>query len=426
MRPVVLAVIMGGGRGARLYPLTKDRCKPAVPLAGKYRLVDIPISNCLNSGLNRIYLLTQFNTASLHRHVKESYKFDPFGGGFVDILAAEQTQKDSNWYQGTADAVRQNLHNFSDIDFDYLLILSGDQLYRMDFNKLINQHIETGADVTIAAKALPASQVEDLGLMRINDDLLITEFVEKPTDPQVIEGLAISEALQASVKNSNGDKHCLASMGIYLFNHKALVESLDNDMKDFGKEVIPGLLGKARLSSYIFDGYWEDIGTVASFFEANLSLASDEPPFNFFEAKNPVYTHARYLPASIINQCIIDHAIISDGCIIQNTQLTQCVIGVRSIIRGGSRLERTVMLGSVFFETPAELQACEKKGIPPIGVGMNCRISNAIIDKNARIGNNVTLSPDGKANETEGDGYFIRDGVIVVLKGAVIPNGSTI
>jgi len=426
MTPKTLAVIMGGGRGTRLYPLTKDRCKPAVPLAGKYRLVDIPISNCLNSGLNQIYLLTQFNTASLHRHVKESYKFDPFGGGFVDILAAEQTQQDSTWYQGTADAVRQNLHNFKNVDFDYLLILSGDQLYRMDFNQLINQHIATGSDVTIAAKALPSSQAEDLGLMRINDDLSIIEFVEKPTDPRVIEGLAISETLQASLQNSNGDKHCLASMGIYLFNHDVLVQSLDNHMKDFGKEVIPGLLGKTRLSSFVFDGYWEDIGTVASFFEANLSLASDDPPFNFFEANNPVYTHARYLPASIINQCIIDHAIISDGCIIQNTQLTQCVIGVRSIIRGGSKLERTVLLGGTFFETPADLKVCEQKGIPPQGVGRNCRISNAIIDKNARIGNNVTLSPHGKADGTEGDGYFIRDGVIVVLKGAVIADGTTI
>jgi len=426
MSPTVLAVIMGGGRGSRLYPLTKDRCKPAVPLAGKYRLVDIPISNCLNSGLNRIYLLTQFNTASLHRHVKESFKFDPFGSGFVDILAAEQTEQDSHWYQGTADAVRQNVNNFSNIDFDYLLILSGDQLYRMNFNELIEQHIATGSDVTIAAKALPSSQAEDLGLMRINDDLSITEFVEKPGDPRVIDGLAISEALQANVKNSNGEKHCLASMGIYLFNHKALVESLDNDMKDFGKEVIPGLLGKARLSSFIFDGYWEDIGTIASFFEANLSLVSDEPPFNFFEANNPVFTHARYLPASIINQCIIDHAIISDGCIIQNTKLTQCVIGVRSIIRSGSMLERTVVFGGAYFETPADLKRCEKKGIPPIGIGRNCRISNAIIDKNARIGNDVTLSPDGKANETGGEGYLIRDGIIIVLKGAVIPDGSTI
>lgn len=417
---------MGGGRGSRLYPLTRERCKPAVPLAGKYRLVDIPISNCLNSGLNRIFLLTQFNTASLHRHVQDSYKFDPFGGGFVDILAAEQTEKDSNWYQGTADAVRQNLRHFSAFDFDYLLILSGDQLYRMNFDELIAQHKATGAQVTVAAKALPCSRVKGLGLMRINEDLSITEFVEKPTDPRVIEGLVIPEGLQARLQRSSGEKYCLASMGIYLFDREALVKSLDNEMKDFGKEIIPGLLGKSRLSSFIFDGYWEDIGTVSSFFEANLSLVSDSPPFDFFEADYPVYTHARYLPASRVNKCSIDHAIIADGCIIQDAQLDHCVIGVRSIIRGGSKLQQTIMMGSDCFETPADLKQCDEKGIPPLGVGRNCRITKAIIDKNARIGNNVTLSPDGKADESEGNGYYIRDGIIVVLKGAVIPDGSTI
>lgn len=426
MTPKVLAVIMGGGRGTRLYPLTKERCKPAVPLAGKYRLVDIPISNCLNSGLNRIYLLTQFNTASLHRHIQDSYKFDPFGGGFVDILAAEQTARDSTWYQGTADAVRQNLRHFSDFDYDYLLILSGDQLYRMEFNHLIEQHIESDAEVTIAAKALPTNQVEGLGLMRVNDDLSISEFVEKPTDPAVIESLAISEVLESQLKSSDGKKHCLASMGIYMFNRDLLIKSLENEMKDFGKEIIPGLLGQAKLSSFIFDGYWEDIGTVGSFFEANLSLASDVPPFNFFEANYPVYTHARYLPASKINKCSIDHAIIADGCIIHDARLNECVIGVRSIIRGGSTLERTVMMGGDYFETPEDLKALEAKGVPPVGVGTNCRIKNAIIDKSARIGNNVTLSPDGKADETEGEGYFVRDGVIVVLKGAIIPDGSII
>ncbi|MDA0346046.1 MAG: glucose-1-phosphate adenylyltransferase [Verrucomicrobia bacterium] len=426
MTPKVLAVIMGGGRGSRLYPLTKERCKPAVPLAGKYRLVDIPISNCLNSGLNRVYLLTQFNTASLHRHIQYSYKFDPFGGGFVDILAAEQTEKGENWYQGTADAVRQNMHHFSDFDFDYLLILSGDQLYRMDFNELIEQHIANGSEVTIAAKALPISQVEGLGLMRVKDDLSISEFVEKPKDPAVIEGLAISETLQAKVKNSREEKHCLASMGIYLFNRDLLIKSLENDMRDFGKEIIPGLLGKSKLSSFIFDGYWEDIGTVASFFEANLSLTSDLPPFNFFESDYPVYTRARYLPAAKINKCRIDHAIIADGCIIYEAELIQCVIGVRSIIREGCKLERVIMMGAEYFEPPEVVEELRGKGIPAIGVGRNCTIKNAIIDKGARIGDNVTLTPDGKADKTEGEGYFVRDGVIVILKGAIIPDGAII
>jgi glucose-1-phosphate adenylyltransferase len=426
MTPKLLAVIMGGGRGTRLYPLTKERCKPAVPLAGKYRLVDIPISNCLNSGFNRIYVLTQFNTASLHRHIQESYKFDPFGGGFVDILAAQQTDAGDNWYQGTADAVRQNLIHFDDFDFDYLLILSGDQLYRMEFNKLVEEHIASGSEVTIAAKAMPTSEVEGLGLMRVEDDQSITEFVEKPTDPAVIESLAISEALQARVQNAGDEKHCLASMGIYLFNRDLLLRSLDNDMKDFGKEIIPGLLGKSKLRSYIFDGYWEDIGTVASFFDSNLSLASDLPPFNFFEADYPVYTRARYLPASKINKCSIDHAIVADGCIIYDATLKNCSIGVRSIIREGSKLENVVMMGGEYFESLEELEDLKRKGIPPIGVGSNCHITNAIIDKSARIGNNVTLSPDGKEDKTEGEGYYVRDGVIVILKGAIISDGTIV
>jgi len=425
MNPKVLAVIMGGGRGSRLYPLTKDRCKPAVPLAGKFRLVDIPISNCLNSGLNRIFLLTQFNTASLHKHVHDTYKFDPFGRGFVDILAAEQTEDDSNWYQGTADAVRQNLCHFNEIGFDYLLVLSGDQLYRMNFNKLIRQHLKTGAQVTIAAKALPASQVAGLGLMRVNDDLWISEFVEKPADPGTIEGLAISERLQSGLSRTTDERLCLASMGIYLFNREVLVQALDNEKKDFGKEIIPSLLGKVRLSSYIFQGYWEDIGTVKSFFEANLSMASELPPFNFFDSYNPIYTHPRYLPASKINKCEIDHAIIAEGCIVHDAQLSQCVIGVRSIIRGGSRLHRTIMMGSEFLESPVAKKNCEARGIPPMGIGTNCRIDNAIIDKNVRIGNNVTISPERSSARPEGDGYVIRDGVIVVLKGAVIPDNST-
>jgi glucose-1-phosphate adenylyltransferase len=426
MTPKVLAVIMGGGRGTRLYPLTKERCKPAVPLAGKYRLVDIPISNCLNSGLNRIYVLTQFNTASLHRHISESYKFDPFGGGFVDILAAQQTESGNDWYQGTADAVRQNLVHFDDFDFDYLLILSGDQLYRMEFDKLIAEHIESGSEVTIAAKAMPTSQVEGLGLMRVEDDQTITEFVEKPTDPEIIDGLAISESLQSKVASAGDEKHCLASMGIYLFSRDLLFKSLDNDMDDFGKEIIPGLLGESKLRSYIFDGYWEDIGTVGAFFDSNLSLASDLPPFNFFEANYPVYTRARYLPASKVNRCTIDHAIVADGCIIHDADLKNCSIGVRSIIREGTKLENVVMMGGDYFETPEEIEENKAKGIPPLGVGANCNIRDAIIDKSTRIGNNVTLSPEGKADKTEGDGYYVRDGVITVLKGAIIPDGTII
>ena len=426
MTPKVLAVIMGGGRGARLYPLTRERCKPAVPLAGKYRLVDIPISNCLNSGLNRIYLLTQFNTASLHRHIRESYKFDHFGGGFVDILAAEQTSEDTTWYQGTADAVRQNLHHFRNFEYDYLLILSGDQLYRMDFKALIAQHIETEAEATIAAKAMPIRQVSGLGLMRVRDDLRITEFVEKPTDPAVIESLAIGQALEKKFLRKVEQKHCLASMGIYVFNRETLRDSLQNDMTDFGKEIIPSLLGKCKLSSYIFDDFWEDIGTVSAFFEANLSFTQDDPPYNCFENDFPVYTHARFLPASRINDCVVGHAIVADGCIVRQAELKDSSIGVRSIIRHGSKLERTVMMGSDYYETPEEKAANRRLGRPDVGVGRNCRIRNAILDKNARIGDNVRISPEGHSDGTEGDGYFVRDGVIVVLKNAVFPNGTVV
>lgn len=418
----VLSVIMGGGRGTRLYPLTKERCKPAVPLAGKYRLVDIPISNCLNSGFNRIFLLSQFLTASLHRHIQKSFHFDPFGGGFIDILSAEQTEKSSAWYEGTADAVRRNLAHFNSNPHDLVLILSGDQLYRMDFSEIIEQHIATGADVTIAAIPFPISKVEGLGLMRVNDDLSISEFVEKPKDPAIIEGLAISSALEAKLTPST-EKRCLASMGIYVFSRDVLNKSLANDMKDFGKEVIPSLLGPGKLFSYIFEGYWEDIGTVKAFFEANLALAQPLPPFNFFDRSAPIYTHPRYLPASKINHCDIDHVVIGDGCLVTDSTLRHCVIGIRSILGQNSHLQDVVMMGADNYQTEAEVAADLAKGRPAIGVGKNCHITRTIIDKNARIGNDVRLSPEGKADGDFAHGVVIRDGILCVTKDAVIPSG---
>ena len=423
----MIAVVMGGGRGTRLHPLTKERCKPAVPLAGKYRLVDIPISNCLNSEINRIYLLTQFNTASLHRHIQDSYRFDPFGGGRVDILSAEQTEKGDSWYQGTADAVRQNIHHFASADYDYVLILSGDQLYRMDFRKIIAQHIESEADVTVSAIPFPVSQVEGLGLMRVADDLQIQEFVEKPTDPEVIDGLAISESIESRLnKNSGGEKRCLASMGIYVFNRETMVEALNSSATDFGKEVIPGLLSSRKLGAYVFEGYWEDIGTVKAFFEANLQLADPVPKFNFFSQGNPIYSRARYLPASKINRCSINHVIVGDGCIITDSYLKRCVIGIRSTLREGARLENVVMMGSDKFESSSDRARNREKGIPDVGVGMNCEIKNAIIDKGARIGDNVRLSPDGKLDGYSKDGIFVRDGIICVTKNTVVPANTVV
>ncbi|MDB6115452.1 MAG: glgC [Lacunisphaera sp.] len=421
----VLSVIMGGGRGTRLFPLTKERCKPAVPLAGKYRLVDIPISNCLNSGFNRIFLLSQFLTASLHRHIQKSFHFDPFGAGFIDILSAEQTEKSNAWYEGTADAVRRNLVHFNSHRHDFILILSGDQLYRMDFSKIIDQHIATGADVTIAAIPFPVSKVEGLGLMRVNDDLTISEFVEKPKDPAVINSLTISAALEKTLTPAT-EKRCLASMGIYVFSREALRVALENNMKDFGKEVIPGLLGKAKLCSYIFEGYWEDIGTVRAFFEANLALAQPLPPFNFFDRGAPIYTHPRYLPASKINKCNIDYVVIGDGCLVTDSTLKHCVIGIRSILGENSHLEDVVMMGADYYQTEKEVLADKALGRPAIGVGRNCDIHRAIIDKNARIGEGVSLSPKGKSDGDYAHDVVIRDGILCVCKGAVIPSGFSL
>lgn len=427
MEKKVIAVIMGGGRGSRLHPLTKERCKPAVPLAGKYRLVDIPISNCLNSGVNKIYLLSQFNTASLHRHIQDTYRFDPFGGGTVDILSAEQTEKGDNWYQGTADAVRQNLHHFAGSDYDYALILSGDQLYRMDLQAILRQHIDSEADVTVSAIPFPVSQVEGLGLMRVKDNLEISEFVEKPTDPAVIDGLAISDTIEKQLSGAPSDeKRCLASMGIYVFNRKTMEEALNSSATDFGKEVIPGLLQSCKLCSYIFEGYWEDIGTVKAFFEANLQLADPVPQFNFFSEGNPVYTRARYLPASKINRCSINHVIVGDGCIITDSYLKRCVIGIRSTLREGARLENVVMMGSEIFESASDRKRNEERGIPDIGVGMNCEIKNAIIDKGARIGHNVKLSPEGKLDGYSKDGIFVRDGILLVGKNIIVPDNTVV
>jgi len=424
MHKKAIAVIMGGGRGSRLYPLTKERCKPAVPLAGKYRLVDIPISNCVNSGINKIYLLTQFNTASLHRHIQETYRFDPFGGGTVDILSAEQTEKGDNWYQGTADAVRQNIHHFTNSSYDFVIILSGDQLYRMDYQKILDDHVSSGAEVTVAAIPFPSSKVDGLGLMRVSKSLEITEFVEKPKDPKIIEGLKIPPTVASDLKTAEAEDCCLASMGIYVFNRKTMIDSLNNTMTDFGKEVIPSLLGESKLKASIFEGYWEDIGTVKAFFEANLQLADPMPQFNFFSAGRQIFTRARYLPASKINRCSINHVIVGDGCIITDSYLKRCVIGIRSVLREGTRLENVIMMGADDFESATDRRENRERGVPDIGVGMNCEIKNAIIDKGTRIGDNVKLNPEGKPDMYEKDGVFVRDGVLIVTKGTVVPSNT--
>lgn len=426
MKRKVICVIMGGGRGTRLHPLTEERCKPAVPLAGKYRLVDIPISNCLNSGYNKIHILTQFNTASLHNHIQGAYQFDPFGGGFCEILSAEQTMGGDSWYQGTADAVRQNLHHFRAGDEDMYVILSGDQLYRMDLSKVIQHHLETKADITISAKPVHKNEVSGLGVMRVEDDFSIAEFVEKPKDPKVVESLLLDSKLHGYVQSGNPAEMCLASMGIYVFNARVMRESLANDMTDFGKEIIPGLLGQKKLVSYIFDGYWEDIGTVGAFFEANLALTDHVPPFNFFDADHPVYTRARYLPASKLNKCALDHVITAGGTIISNSSLTRVVVGVRAMIGDGCTLTNSVLMGADYYEDDEDRHKNRDLQRPDVGIGQNCYINNAIIDKNARIGNDVHLSPEGKPDMWRQGDVMVRDGVLIVMKNGVIPDGTRI
>src|SRR5262245_37356109 len=326
----VLSVIMGGGAGTRLFPLTKERSKPAVPLAGKYRLVDIPISNCINSNLKRIYLLTQFNSASLHRHMSQSYKFDHFSGGFVEILAAEQTPNDMSWYQVTADAVRKNLMHLLNHEFDFVLILSGDQLYRMDYRRIITQHIESNADVSIATIPMPRAEAQSLGLMQINEERRIVRFVEKPKDPAVLESLKLDPKAYARLGIEGDQEFYLASMGIYVFNRDVMIRLLDNSLTDFGKHIIPGAIQTHRVFSYVFQGYWEDVGTIRSFFEANLDVTSELPRFNFFDMSSPIYTRPRFLPASKINGAAFDHAVISDGCILTRCQISHSLVGLRS------------------------------------------------------------------------------------------------
>jgi glucose-1-phosphate adenylyltransferase len=422
----VHCVIMGGGRGSRLYPLTKKRCKPAVPLAGQYRLVDIPISNCINSGFNRIYLLTQFNTASLHRHIHASFRFDPFGGGFVEILSAEQTERSEDWYQGTADAVRKNLNHINAADDDLFLILSGDQLYRIDLRQIIDHHIAVGADVTLAAKPVLKEHMEAFGAIQVNDDLSISAFVEKPKKRSDFSGLVLNEKLKSHLNAETKAEHCLASMGIYVFKAKALKEALANGGSDFGKEILPSLLGKNKLFCYIFNGYWEDIGTVKAFFEANLMLTELVPKFNFFDAQNPIYTHFRHLPAAKLNSCKINKALICGGVILTEAEIIQSVIGLRSYISKGSKLENVVMMGADRYETLEEIANNTAKGVPNLGIGEQCVIQKAIIDKNVRIGNKVRLSPYGKSDNYDDGKIVIRDGILCVLSGAIIPDGTVI
>jgi glucose-1-phosphate adenylyltransferase len=425
----VLCVIMGGGQGTRLFPLTKERSKPAVPLAGKYRLVDIPISNCINSGFRRIYILTQFNSTSLHSHISRTYKFDQFTSGFVEILAAQQTLTNNSWYEGTADAVRKNLIHFLNHDFDYLVILSGDQLYRMDFRPLVAQHAETGADITVATIPVERPAVPALGIMQMDENLRVTRFEEKPRDPAMQNAMRLDPKWYAQLGITGSavrDELFLASMGIYVFNRDLILSLLDNPLTDFGKHIIPQAIHSRRVFSHVFQGYWEDIGTIRSFFEANLDIVSELPRFNFFDMNAPIFSRPRFLPGSKINGAQIDHAVISDGCIINYATIKNSIVGLRTVVGAGTELNRVISLGSDYYESKESVDRHEREGKPRIGIGSNCKIENTIVDKNARIGNNVTISPAGKPEKLDHELCYIRDGIVVIPKNAIIPHGTVI
>ncbi|MDR1402000.1 MAG: glucose-1-phosphate adenylyltransferase [Puniceicoccales bacterium] len=424
MRHDVYCVIMGGGRGDRLYPLTKTRCKPAVHLAGKYRLVDIPISNCLNAGFSKIYILTQFHTRSLHRHIETTYRFDTFGNHSIEIFSAEQTNSSGEqWYAGTADAVRKNLKYIKPKPDDVILILSGDQLYRMNFTDFIAKHQQTQADVTIATKAVPEHRLSEFGILQVDNSLRIKDFIEKPTLPPLAKHCALASNVRDTLKDRSNTPYYLASMGIYAFRAKKLLEILSGDGNDFGKDILPGMLGKYNMHAYVFDGFWEDIGSVKSFFDTNLMLTDVVPEFDFFDAENPIYTRARYLPACKVNSCRMERTLLSDGCIITNATLIRCVVGLRSVIGSGTYLENVLMFGADYFDCQNLSESTGQHKIP-LGIGENSVIKHAIIDKDARIGKNVHMTPHGKPNGYESNGICVKDGILCITRNAEIPDNT--
>jgi len=417
----VVSIVLGGGRGTRLYPLTDQRSKPAVPIAGKYRLVDIPISNCLNSNYNKIFVLTQYNSASLNKHIKNTYNFSLFSKGFVDILAAEQTNEGDKWFEGTADAVRRTHKNMISVDYDYVLILSGDQLYQMDYSALVDFHVENGGEITIATIPVTAKEAGGFGILKSNENNEITSFIEKPVADLLPDWTSdVPEDLERQGRNY------LASMGIYVFSKNILKKLLTEDPGlDFGKEIIPNAIGKLKVLSYQFDGYWTDIGTISSFFEANIQLTDNIPAFNLFG--EPVFTRPRMLPPSKISGTTLNNAIIADGCIVLADKIERSVIGVRSRIGRGTVIKMTYMMGSDYYEDLNEVvELIHTQQPPPVGVGERCYIEKAILDKDCRIGNDVRITGGDHLEDGDHKEYTVRDGIVVIKKNAVIPNGRTI
>lgn len=421
MESKVLSVVLGGGQGSRLAPLTSTRSKPAVPIAGKYRLVDIPISNCLNSGYERIFVVTQFNSASLNKHIKNTYHFSIFSDAFVDILAAEQTPNNVTWFQGTADAVRQCLHHFVQHSFEYILILSGDQLYQMDFREMIENHEKSGADISIATIPVTARETSSFGILKADENNVITSFIEKPTSNLLPDWVSeVGENMKAQ------GREYLASMGIYVFNRKVLFDLLEgNNRTDFGKEIIPQSLETHKVVSFQFEGYWTDIGTISSFFEANIGLTEDIPDFNLFD-KKPIYSRARMLPPSKISGTTLEKTVISDGCIINASRIERAVIGIRTRIGTGTTIVNAYVMGNDYYQTLDEINGAHDNHTPIMGIGERCYIKNAILDKNCFIGNDVRIHGKTSLPDGDYDTHTIKDGIIVIKKLAVIPNGTVI
>lgn len=425
----VVVLVLGGGRGTRLYPLTKFRSKPAVPVAGKYRLIDIPLSNCINSGLKQIYVVTQFNSVSLHRHIRGAYGFDRFSHGFVEVLAAQQTIANADWYQGTADAVRQNLRYLQQPGIDYVLVLSGDQLYRMDFREMIASHEEAAAQVTIAAVPVHGNDASDLGIMRLDDTGRVVGFLEKPQTEEELNHVRTHPAWIDRQGIDSRGRDCLASMGIYLFNRDTLLEVLEKtDYQDFGKEVFPASIRSRHVRVHLFDGYWADIGTIKAFFEANLELATAEPPFELASVDSPIYSRARFLPPSRIDGATIRGSLVADGCEIQQGAVIEnSVIGLRCLIGRDVEIRSSVLMGNDYYEAPEEVAAQKSDGRLPLGIGEGTRIEGAIIDKNCRIGRGVRIVNGRRLDSTEETPEgMIRDGIVVVPKDATLPDGWTV
>jgi glucose-1-phosphate adenylyltransferase len=415
----VLTIILGGGRGTRLYPLTHARSKPAVPLGGKYRLIDIPISNCLHAGLKRIFVLTQFNSASLNRHIAQTYRLDVFSEGFVEVLAAEQTPESSDWFQGTADAVRQAARHFMGYDADHYLILAGDHLYRMDFCEFIDSHIESRADITIAAQPVTPDDATQMGIFKFDDDGHIAGFEEKPNAARLKE-IGSSVPKGSTAGGVTPEKPFVASMGIYVFSREVLQELLEQPGIDFGKEIIPKALSTHRVHPYVFRGYWADVGTIEAFYDANIQLTRRGAPFNFFHPRWPIYTRPRFLPGTRVHDSRIDASIVAEGCYVDQCRISESVVGIRTRVSAGATITRSVLLGADYYEE--ETAASDV----PLGIGRDVVLERVIVDKNARIGNGVRLVNENRVDTADGPGYHIREGIIIVPKGAVVPPGTAV